>query len=318
MTDKARTKRFTVGIFSDKQTPWVVVAVLVKQLTGTSRHTVAVCNLTVPHSGRQVTIVVRTRIRGVVEVNRRVRIHRVVVTYRCFNSLIFINLIVVCRNKGRVIGLYNSAVTNLTVLVAPIGVVVDRSCQVIYLLRYCCILTTLCRCAESNQFQTCVIPYTFCRQEITQRVILDTFTNDTFHINIRRETVCKLCGYRPAVIHNTAGVGSVHTSFVVTVRAGYTYFPSLCITACTHQIIGRLTDTTKGEVCGLNRVQHFFVAAGIVQTTHGRVVELTAFLRTEVQTLNVVVLYVRLIATVAVTGSGPSERSIRVEYIRRC
>ena len=32
VTDKAGTERVTVGVFSDKHTPWVVVAVLVKQL----------------------------------------------------------------------------------------------------------------------------------------------------------------------------------------------------------------------------------------------------------------------------------------------
>ena len=185
-----------------------------------------------------------------------------------FEALLVIDHTLISGDNRRVVRLHDTAVTYLAVLITPIRVVVVTSRQVINLLRYRCILATLCRGTESDQLQTGIVPDLLCRQEVTQRVVLDTFSDDTFVIDIRRETVSQLCCYCPTVRHHTARISCVHTSLVVSVRARCSYFPTLCITAGTHQVVRRLSDTTIGEVGRLYRVQHLFVTTCIIQTTH--------------------------------------------------
>ena len=294
-----------------------MVSFVVKELSSRSL-VVRVSNLTIPIEGRQVTIVVRTRIRSVEEVQCRVGIPRVVVTGSRFEFLLIVDLVLISHNNRRIIRLHDTAVTNLTVLVAPIRVVVVRSGQVINLLGNRCVLATLGRSTKGDQFQTGVVPDLLCRQEVTQRIVLDTFADDTLVVHIRGETIGQLCGNSPAACHHATRISSVHTRFVVTVGTCCTYFPALCIAAGSHQVVGRLTKSTEGEVGSLHRVQHLFVTACVIQTTHSRVVELTALLRTEVQTLDVVVLTIRLITTVAITRCGPGKGGVGVEYIGRC
>ena len=300
------SKRIAVHILADEQTPRIVVAFLVEELSRRSG-LVRVRDLTVPHSGRQVAVVVRTRIRSVVEVEGRVGVERVVVSGCYFDLLRVIYLELKSGDEGRVIGLDDAAVTHFTVLVAPIGVIVVRTGKVVHLLRHSSILTTLCGSTKSDQFEACSIPDLLCGNEVTERVVLDTFSDDTFVVDIRREAVRELCYYGPSVLHDAGSVRRVQTHFVVTVRTCSSDFPTLCITACSHEVVGRLTDTTKGEVGSLHGVEYLFVAACIVQTSHSGVVEVTAFLRVKGQTLDVVVLNVRLITTIAVTRCGPSE-----------
>ena len=306
VADETGTQVNALHVFSDEQSPRIVVPVVVEELTSRSL-VVRVCNLTIPIEGRQVTIVVRTRIGCVEEVQCRVGIPRVVVTCSRFEFLLIVDLVLISHNDRRIIRLHDTAVTNLTVLVAPIGVVVDRSGQVIHLLCNRSILATLGRSTKGDQFQTCVVPDLLCRQEVTQRIVLDTFADDTLVVHIRGETIGQLCGNSPSACHHATRISSVHTRFVVTVGTCNTYFPALCIAAGSHQVVGRLTKSTEGEVSSLHRVKNLFVTACVIQTTHGRVVELTALLRTEVQPLDVVVLTIGLIPTIAITRCGPGK-----------
>ena len=224
------------------------------------------------------------------------------VTGSNLHLLCLVEFNLVAGNDGRIVRFHDTRVANLAVLVAPIGVVVDRTGQVVHLLRYGCVLSTLCRSTEGDEFEAGIVPYFLSREEITQRVVLDTFTDDTLLVNVRREAVSQLGNHGPSVSHHAAGVRCVHTGFVVTVGTCCTHFPTLCVAAGTHQVVGRLTQTAESEVGRLHRVEYLFVAAGIVQTTHSRVVEITALLRVEVQTLDVIALYVRCVAAITVTG----------------
>ena len=307
-----------VQVLADEQTPGVVISVLVIELIlGMLGVRVRVSDLAVPHERRQIAVVVWARIRCVVEVNRRVRVERVVIADSCMEVLVLIDLVLEGSNERRVVRLHDTRVAHLAVLVAPIGVIINRTGEVIHLLRHGGVLTALGRSTEGDQFQRGVTPHLLYRQEITERVVLDTFADDTFMVDIRGETVSQLRDDGPSVGHHSAGIGRVHTGLVVTVRTRYTYFPSGCIQVRSHQVVRRTGDTAEGEVTCLHRVQHLFVAAGVVQTSHSGEVEVTAFLRVEVQTFDVVVLYVRLVTTVAVTRAGPCERSRGVEHIRR-
>ena len=161
------SKRIAVHILADEQTPRIVVAFLVEELSGRSS-LVRVRDLTVPHSGRQVAVVVRTRIRCVVEVEGRVGVERVVVSGCYFDLLRVIYLELKSGDEGRVIGLDDAAVTHFTVLVAPIGVIVVRTGKVVHLLRHSSVLTTLGGGTKSDQFETCSIPDLLCGNEVTE------------------------------------------------------------------------------------------------------------------------------------------------------
>ena len=102
-----------------------------------------------------------------------------------FDLLFLVNLVLKSGNDCRVKRFNDTAVAYLTVLIAPVRVVVVRAREVIYLLRYGCILATLCRSTEGDQFEALVVPDTLCGQEITERLVLDTFANDALVIDIR-------------------------------------------------------------------------------------------------------------------------------------
>ena len=116
-----------------------------------------------------------------------------------FDLLEIVNLVLVRGYDGRVEGLDDARVTHLAVLVAPIGVVVDASRQVIHLLRHGSVLTALGRSTEGDQFETAFRPLFLSRNEVTERVVFDTFTDDTFVVDVRREAVRQLGDDRPSV-----------------------------------------------------------------------------------------------------------------------
>ena len=289
VSDKAGAETVTLQVLADEETPRIVFSVLVEELS-CGRLAIRVRDLAIPHEGRQVAVVVRARIRCVVEIERRVGIHRVVVSRSHFQVLLLVDLVFIGSNDGRVIGLDDTRVAHFTVLVTPIRVVVIRAGQVIHLLGHGCVLAALGRSTEGDQLEAGIIPDALGCEEIPQRVVFDAFSNDTFVVHIRREAVSQLSGESPSVLQHAAGIGRVHAGFVVAVRSGYTYFPTLRIAACPHQVVGRLSESAESEVGCFDRVEHLFVSAGIVQTAHSGVVELAAFSGGEVQTLDVVAL----------------------------
>ena len=320
MADEARTHITLTGrsILADEQTPGIVVAVLVKELISTALLAVRVSYLAVPVVRRHVAVVVRSRVRSVVEVNRGVRIEREMVACCHFNLLLLVDIVVKRSDDRRVVGLHIAGVTHFAVLVAPVRIVIDASRQVVRLLRHSRVLAAEGRSTEGDKTQTLVLPYFLRREEIAQRVVLNTFADDVLLVDVRRETEGELSGKSPSVGQHTAGVRRVHTGFVVTVRTRYADFPALRITARAHQVIGRLTDSAEREVGCLHRVENLFVTARIVQTAHRAEVETTALGCAEVQTFDVVVLHIRLITAVTVTNGGPGKRGRGIEYIRGC
>ena len=182
--NESGSERLTVHILADEQAPRVVCTGIVIQLLCRAL-VIGVSNLAVPVEGRQVTIVIRTGIGCIVEVQRRVGIPGVMVAGSYFEFLLLIDGIFVCGNDGRVIRLDDTRVAYVSVLITPIGVIVIGAGEVINLLRYRRVLSTLGRSTEGDQFETGIVPYALCGEEIAERVVLDTFSDDTFIVDIR-------------------------------------------------------------------------------------------------------------------------------------
>ena len=85
-----------------------------------------------------------------------------------FDLLRIVDLELKSGDEGRVIGLDDAAITHLAVLVAPIGVVVVRTGEVVHLLRHGSVLTTLGGSTKSDQFETCSIPDLLRGNEVTE------------------------------------------------------------------------------------------------------------------------------------------------------
>ena len=217
---------------------------------------------------------------------------------------------VVVDYRCRVIRFHHARVAHLAVLVAPIGIVVDRACQVVYLLRNRSRLTALGGRTEGYERQTiAVVPFLLGSKEITAGVVLNTLANDVLLVNIRREAECHLSYKCPSVSQYARSIRRIHTCFVVTVGTRDTYFPSLCKARSLHQVVRGVTQTAKAEVGCLHRIDHLFVAACIVQTTHRREVKLTSLGTIEVDAVDVVLFGSLLVAAVAITRCGPSKGS---------
>ena len=177
------------SVLTDEESPGIVLSLVVIELGSTAGLTVGVRDLTVPHSGRQVAIVVRTGVGRIVVVDRRIGIHRIVVSGRYFEALVVIDLVLEGGYSGRVVGFDDTRVAYVTVLVTPCRVIVDRTGQVIHLLGDRQVLSTLGRSTEGEEFQAGIVPYLLCRQIVAERVVIDTFSDDAFLVDVGREAI---------------------------------------------------------------------------------------------------------------------------------
>ena len=104
-----------------------------------------------------------------------------------------IDLQIKSSDESRIVGFDDTRVAYLAVLIAPIGVIIDRSGQIIHFLGHRSVLTALGRSTKREEAQTIsVIPCFLSRYKIAQRIVFDTFTDNAFVVHIWRETVCQL------------------------------------------------------------------------------------------------------------------------------
>ena len=76
VTHESFSKSRTIGteFVTNKQTPWIVTVIIVELIVGVLDVSVRVHDLTVPHSGRQVAVIIRSGVRRIVEIDCRVGI----------------------------------------------------------------------------------------------------------------------------------------------------------------------------------------------------------------------------------------------------
>ena len=107
-------------------------------------------------------------------------------------------------------------------------------------------------------------PTLFCREEIAEGVVVRASSDDIL-TDSRTIAVGKLTNEGPSVFEQTRCIGSRNARLVVSVCARHTYLPTFCIAGCIHLDIGGLSKASKREIGGFQRVDHFFISAGIVQ-----------------------------------------------------
>ena len=187
-----------------------------------------------------------------------------------FHSLI--DLIIPGQQHTGLVIVHHAAGTLLTILIAPIGVVLAVVGQPVSLIGAGSLLCTFCGIAPGGQIQRMIlIDDLLCREEITQAVVESTVHGSRIHIG---PAISHGTEEGPPFLGESGSIGIHGTECIVTIQSRESHLIARSIVACTEVIVAASTYAGHTESIHLEGCGGILITGSIVHTAYGGIVEL--------------------------------------------